>query len=218
MRRVAPVLAAVVIATGCAAPPAGAAATGFRFTSSRIDGAVRARIAGSSWHRGCPVGLGQLRYLRVAHWSWRGKRRVGELVVNADAVGAMRSAFARLYRARFQIRRMRLVDDYGASDYASIEADNTSAFNCRRATGQTRWSEHAYGRAIDVNPIENPYVYADGTTSHAASRPYLRRRVHRRGMAFHGGALVRAFAGAGWGWGGDWSGPWDFQHFSASGT
>ena len=102
---------------------------------------------------------------------------------------------------------MRLVDDYGASDYASIEADNTSAFNCRRATGASRWSQHAYGRAIDVNPIENPYVYADGTTTHARSRPYLDRAERRPGMAYRGGTLVRAFPRAGWGWGGTWRRP-----------
>ena len=142
----------------------------------------------------------------------------GVLVINADAVPAVRTAFAELFAHRFPIRRMRLVDDYGASDHASIEADNTSAFNCRRATGATRWSEHAYGRAVDVNTIENPYVYANGTTTHAASRPYLDRSRHRKGMAYAGGTLVRAFATAGWRWGGNWPGPTDYQHFSANGT
>ena len=130
----------------------------------------------------------------------------------------MRRTFARLYRKRFPIRRMRLVDDYGASDYRSIEADNTSAFNCRRTTGSTTWSQHAYGRAIDVNPIENPYVYADGTTSHPASEPYLDRSDKRRGMATPKGKLVRAFRAQDWGWGGTWSPARDYQHFSAAGT
>ncbi len=128
---------------------------------------------------------------------------------------AIRGALRTLYRARFPIRRMRLVDDYRGDDYASIQADNTSAFNCRRATGSTRWSDHAYGRAIDVNPIENPYVAADGSTAHVASRPFLDRSRHRRGMAYRGGVLVRAFASVGWGWGGTWPGPVDYQHFSA---
>jgi hypothetical protein len=130
----------------------------------------------------------------------------------------MRQVFRTLFRKRFPIRRMRLVDDYGGSDFDSIEADNTSAFNCRPVAGGGRWSQHAYGRAIDVNPIENPYVYANGTTSHRASRPYLDRARHRRGMAFQGGVLVRAFRRAGWGWGGRWSPDKDFQHFSATGT
>ena len=83
--------------------------------------------------------------------------------------------FRRLYAAGFPIRRMRPVDAYGGSDFRSIEADNTSAFNCRRVEGTSRWSNHAYGRAIDVNPIENPYVSSRGTTSHPASHPYLDR-------------------------------------------
>ena len=114
---------------------------------------------------------------------------------------------------------MRLVDDYGASDTKSIDADNTSAFNCRPVTGGTQFSEHAYGRAIDINPIENPYVYPDGTTVHKASEPYLKRSDHRRGMAFRGGVLVRAFADVGWGWGGSWKPPSavDLQHFSSTG-
>ena len=103
------------------------------------------------------------------------------------------------------------------SDFSSIEADNTSAFNCRYVDGTTRWSEHAYGRAIDLNPIENPYVTAGGTTSHRASRSFLRRAPYRPGMAVEGGAVVRAFDAVGWGWGGRWSGARDYQHFSASG-
>src|SRR4051794_35992642 len=138
------------------------------------------------------------------------------MVANASAVPALRRAFGSLYVSRFPISRMRLVDDYGGSDFRSIEADNTSAFNCRRATGQSRWSEHAYGLALDVNPIENPYV-ANGRTSHPASRRYLDRSRHRRGMAYPRGALVRAFDRVGWGWGGRWSDPTDYQHFSASG-
>jgi hypothetical protein len=204
----------VACALALAAP---AAAPGFTFSSRRLGPELRARLTGSSWHRGCPVPLSGLRYLRIGYHGFDRRSHVGEMVVAASAVPAVRSAFGTLYAAGFPIRRMRLVDDYGASDYASIAADNTSAFNCRDVTGGSGWSEHAYGRAIDVNPIENPYVYKDGTTSHPASRPYLNRRRHRRGMAYHGGVLVRAFADVGWGWGGDWPRPTDYQHFSATG-
>ena len=108
------------------------------------------------------------------------------------------------------------VDAYGGSDFRSIEADNTSAFNCRYVEGTTRWSEHAYGRAIDVNPIENPYV-SRGRTSHPASVSYVDRSPRRPGMAYEGGLLVRAFDAIGWGWGGRWTSIKDYQHFSASG-
>jgi hypothetical protein len=178
----------------------------------------RARVVGVSWHEGCPVPLRRLRYVRVDHWTFRGREKRGELVVHRNAVPALREVFRTLFAERFPIRRMRLVDDYDGSDFDSIEADNTSAFNCRPVSGGGGWSQHAYGRAIDVNPIENPYVYANGTTSHRASRPYLDRRHRRRGMAVRRGALVRAFERAGWGWGGRWSPAKDYQHFSATGT
>jgi hypothetical protein len=191
--------------------------SGFRFTSAALSPALRAQLRGTSWHPGCPVSLGQLRYLRIAYWDFAHHRHLGEMVVNASAVAAVRGAFTQLFAARFPIRRMRLVDRYGGSDYDSIQADNTSSFNCRDATGSSRWSEHAYGLAIDVDPIENPYVYADGTTSHAASRPFLDRHDVRPGMAEPGGTLVRAFSAVGWGWGGRWPLPTDFQHFSVNG-
>ena len=220
------VLAAVASSGGpAAARPAtphmarAAAAPPFTFSARRLGPATRARVTGSSWHPGCPVALADLRVLRIGYWDFGGRAHVGRMIVAASAVPAMRRAFAALFDARFPIRRMRLVDDYGASDFASIAADNTSAFNCRNATGSSRFSEHAFGRAVDVNPIENPYVYPDGTTVHAASRPYLDRSRHRPGMAFHGGVLVRAFAAAGWRWGGDWRPPsaTDYQHFSSTG-
>jgi hypothetical protein len=209
-------------ARGAAGAPAtvqAAAGPAFTFSVVPLGSSTRRRVSGSSWHPGCPVALDDLRLLRIGYWDFDRRPRVGRMIVAASAVAPMRRAFAELFRARFPIRRMRLVDDYGASDYASIEADNTSAFNCRLATGSSRFSEHAYGRAVDVNPIENPYVYPNGTTVHAASRPYLDRSRHRPGMAFRGGVLVRAFAAAGWGWGGVWRPPsgTDYQHFSATG-
>jgi hypothetical protein len=188
----------------------------FRFVARKLSRTLRRRITGVSWHKGCPVSRGRLRYLRIAYHGFDGRVHTGRMIANRSAVRPLKRAFARLYRSRFPIRRMRLVEHYGGSDYRSIEADNTSAFNCRRATGQSRWSQHAYGRAVDVNPIENPYV-ANGRTTHPASRRYLDRSRHRRGMAYPGGALVRAFNRIGWGWGGTWSNPTDYQHFSANG-
>ena len=139
------------------------------------------------------------------------------MIANRSATTALVTVFRTLYGARFPIRRMEPVDRYRGDDYRSIEADNTSAFNCRSATGSSHWSNHAYGLAIDVNPIENPYI-SNGMTSHPASRPYLDRSRHRLGMAYAGGVLVRAFAGVGWGWGGSWAGSvQDTQHFSYNG-
>ena len=207
-------------ALGCAALLAGSGATApapFRGTIERIDAAQAKRMTGVSWRPGCPVGLGDLRLLRLSHWGFDGKARIGRLIVHRDAARDFVQVFRDLYTARFRIRRMVPVDAYGASDFRSIEADNTSAFNCRYVEGTTRWSNHAFGTAIDVNPIENPYV-SGGRTAHRASRPYIARTPRRPGMAYEGGALVRAFDRIGWGWGGRWTSVQDYQHFSASGS
>jgi hypothetical protein len=173
-------------------------------------------MTGLSWRPACPVPLRDLRLLRLSHWGFDRTVRTGRLIVHEDVARQVLGVFRELYAKRFPIRRMVPVDAYGASDFRSIEADNTSAFNCRHVEGTQRWSEHAYGRAIDVNPIENPYV-SGGRTSHRASVPYLDRSRRRPGMTHEGGALVRAFDAIGWGWGGRWTSVKDYQHFSASG-
>ena len=173
-------------------------------------------MTGVSWRPGCPVALFDLRLLTLSHRDFDGGTRTGRLIVHKDVARDVLGVFRRLYTERFPIRRMLPVDAYGASDFRSIEADNTSAFNCRYVEGTNRWSEHAFGRAIDVNPIENPYV-SGGRSSHRASRPYLDRARRRPGMAYEGGALVRAFGEIGWSWGGRWTSVKDYQHFSASG-
>ena len=195
---------------------ASALVPGFHARVQPIPPAVRAQMTGVSWRAGCPVGLSDLRLVTLTYRGFDGHAHTGRLVANQDAAAALVAVFRRLYAAGFPIRRMELVDRYGGDDYRSIEADNTSAFNCRAATGSSHWSQHAYGRAIDVNPIENPYV-SGGATSHRASRAYLDRAAHRPGMAYAGGVLVEAFRGVGWSWGGSWSGIKDYQHFSSQG-
>jgi len=205
-------LAIALVATSSASP----APSPFRGTIARIDAAQAKRMTGVSWRAGCPVPLRDLRLLTVAHWRFDGRARTGRLIVHEDVARDVLGVFRRLYAAKFRVRRITPVDAYGGSDFRSIEADNTSAFNCRYVDGTTRWSEHAYGRAIDVNPIENPYV-SGGRTSHRDSEPYVDRSRRRPGMAYEGGVLVRAFDAIGWGWGGRWSSVKDYQHFSASG-
>jgi hypothetical protein len=176
---------------------------------------VTARQLPYSWRPGCPVPPGQLRLVRLSYWGFDGRPHVGRLVVNADVTRAVTVVFRQLYRARFPIRRLRPIDAYRGSDDASIAADNTAGFNCRYAvaSGPKSWSVHAYGRAIDVNPVENPYLEG-GRVLPPRGAPFVARSPHRRGMAE--GVLVDAFAAVGWGWGGRWSSP-DYQHFSANG-
>src|SRR6266511_4202879 len=131
--------------------------------------------------------------------------------------GDVVKVFRTMFRARYPIRRMRLVDDYRGDDNSSMAADNASAFNCRRVTGGTAWSEHAYGRAIDVNPVENPYVSSSGKVLPPAGLRYADRSSRARGVIHHGDVVWRAFRSIGWGWGGDWRSFQDYQHFSATG-
>ncbi|HLM32039.1 MAG TPA: M15 family metallopeptidase [Solirubrobacterales bacterium] len=190
----------------------------FEGGSQPIAGHVRERIVGSSWHRGCPVGLEKLRLLRLTYWGFDDRAHRGRLVVNRRFDEEIVRVMKRLYRLRYPIRRMRLIDRYDADDHRSMSADNTSAFNCRFVAGTNRWSMHAYGLAIDLNPVENPYV-SGSHVSPPAGRPYADRSRHARGMVHAGDPVVRAFArSAGWEWGGSWAGATrDFQHFSANG-
>jgi hypothetical protein len=220
MRRVRSLLAlAAAVAVLAAAAPASAALPPYRSSVRPLSKAMRAQMTGNSWHRGCPVGLRGLRLVTVRYWDFHLHRRIGRLVVDRAVARDVALTFGRLYRLRYRIRRMVPIDRYGGSDFRSIEADNTSAFNCRYVDGTTRWSNHAFGTAIDLNPIENPYVTASGTTSHRASRRYVDRSRRRSpAMVLAGDRVVRAFAAIGWGWGGTWSGGHDYQHFSADGT
>jgi hypothetical protein len=188
----------------------------FQGTSERITGELRDRIIGSSWHPGCPVALEDLRVLRMDRWGFDGKPHRGSLVVHRTYAHDVLRVFEKLYEAHFPIRRMRLVDTYGADDDRSMAANNTSAFNCRVVTGGSSWSEHSYGMAIDINPIQNPYVVG-GTVLPLAGAAFLDRSRDAKGIIHAGDVVVKAFAEIGWGWGGSWSSIKDYQHFSATG-
>jgi hypothetical protein len=159
----------------------------------------------------------QLRALHVDYWGFDDAPHTGTLIVGADVAGPVAAVFAQLFREKFPIRRVEPVDAYGGDDEKSLEADNTAGFNCRNVVGSgpARWSVHAYGKAIDVNPVENPYLEA-GHVHPAGGADYVSRTPLRAGMAVSGGPLVRAFAAIGWKWGGKWSTP-DYQHFSSTG-
>jgi hypothetical protein len=133
-------------------------AAAFEGSVSVLDAATKNSMIGVSWRPGCPVPLADLRLLRLSYWSFDGRVHHGELIVNADATSAVLAAFRLLFTAHYPIHQMRPVEAYGGSDERSMLADNTSAFNCRGVPGSTAWSQHAYGRAVDINPFENPEV------------------------------------------------------------
>jgi hypothetical protein len=205
--RIALLAVAAFLAVG--ASPAAGAAPGF---TGRVE-PVRWADLRFSYRTGCPVGPSQLRTVSVSHWGFDGKPRVGRVVVAKRLAPRVLAVFRTLWEAKFPIRRLQPVSAYRGSDDASMAADNTSGFNCRFVGGTSRWSMHAYGEAIDVNPVENPYVRGS-TVSPPAGRAYLDRSRYRPGMAVRGGILVRAFAAAGWRWGASFG---DYQHFSTTG-
>jgi D-alanyl-D-alanine carboxypeptidase len=185
---------------------------------------VQAQLkSGGFWHQGCPVGLSGLRLLTVRHWGFDGRAHTGQLVVNRAAARPLARAFGRLYGLHFPIRHMLLDDMYGPKSGRPGNGDVTASFECRQAVpspcsggrGTGSWSMHAYGLAVDVNPLENPYVGC-GQSRDPAARPYFDRSRHRKGMVTRG--VIQAFGSIGWGWGGAWSGNTkDYMHFSSTG-
>ena len=202
-------------------PVAALALAPFHFSIRPLSAPVRSELRREVWHPGCPVPLSGLRMLTVSYLGFDGRTHTGRLVVTRSAAAPLTRVFRRLYAIRFPIRHMHLSDAYGPSP--PHDGDVTASFECRQAVpspcvggkGTGSWSEHAFGLAVDVNPVENPYVGC-GQSRDPASRPYFNRSRHRKGMVTS--AVIRAFASIGWGWGGSWAGSTkDYMHFSASG-
>ena len=217
---------AVIAAVISALVPATDARVGPTFHSSvkPLSNSVKAEIKkGGRWHTGCPVSLSDLRVLTVTHRGFDKHNHSGQLIVNKSAARALASVFHRLYLLHFPIRHMSIDSMYGPASQQPKDGDVSGSFSCRnavpspctggRSTGH--WSNHAYGLAVDVNPVENPYVGC-GMSRDPLAQSYRNRSHHRPGMVT---AQVRkAFASIGWGWGGSWSGDTkDYMHFSYNG-
>ncbi|MFF8841545.1 M15 family metallopeptidase [Streptomyces sp. NPDC015127] len=173
---------------------------------------------GASHTPGCPVPPERLRLITMNHWGFDGRVHRGELIVHQDAVRPVLRVFRKIFEERFPIRRMRVMAEYDGSDARAMADDNTSAFNCRRVTGDAgHLSRHSYGDAVDINPLENPYVDRAGAVHPPAARRHLERNPATEGLIVPGDPVARAMESAGWEWGGHWSPP-DYQHFSADGT
>lgn len=170
----------------------------------------------ASWRVGCPVGPSDLRAVTFPHLRLDGSRTRGVLIVHRDVVADVATLARAAHGTRFPIAQARPVDDFGGDDDASMAADNSSAFNCRRVAGTTTWSQHAYGTAVDLNPVRNPSV-RDGRIDPPAGAAYTDRSDVRPGMLVEGGAVVDAVDRLGWGWGGRWRSGADHQHVSRSG-
>lgn len=187
--------------------------------AARVSGPLRRGDVPLSWRPGCPVPPSALRAIHLSYVDFASRVHTGVIIVNARVVMQVIHVFAILYRARFPIKEMEPVDAFGGSDQRSMAADNTSGFNCRPAVapGPAQWSMHAYGLAIDVNTVQNPYLEPGSRAQPPAGAAHADRTDIRPGMAYRGGILVAAFGSIGWGWGGNWAGTPDYQHFSVNG-
>jgi hypothetical protein len=185
----------------------------FSASITPIPEAVRARMTGKSYRAEdprCPP-FEELAYLSLDHVTFDGGIARGELVVAAALAPRAVELFRRLFALGFPIRQMKLVDDYGASDDASMTADNSSAFNFRVISGTEMLSQHALGRAIDINPVENPWRKPDRIVP-AAGAAFADRTQIRPGMIVRPGPIVALFDELGWEWGGDWRHAFDDHH------
>lgn len=176
----------------------------------------------STWREDCPTTLDELRYLTVSYWGFDELHHTGDLIVHRDVAEDIVGVFEQLHAARFPIEQIGLLDDEDVQTFHRHGDDNlTAAYHCRASTGSSRWSQHAYGRAIDVNPFHNPYwkVTDAGTVVLPAyATAYLDRDRDVPGMIVEGDVVVTAFDAIGWGWGGRWNTLKDWQHFSANGN
>jgi len=215
-------------ATPTVAPPSATASpsptpTGparFVGSVSRLHGATRSWILEKNWHPGCPVPISQLRVVTVSYWGFDGIVKQGPLVLNASVAGDVLGVFHRLFNHHFPIKRIGLAAKWHPprpSDRFTT-SDETASFSCRPVTDGTVLSQHSYGWAVDINPLQNPYIGTDGRVRRIAERRYVDRSQDLPGMIHDGDVVVRSFARIGWGWGGHWNSLKDYMHFSLTGT
>jgi hypothetical protein len=203
------------------------ARSGFKGKTDPLPAGLAAEMRGTTWKPGCPVPLDDLRILHFNYWGFDHALRRGPMVVNASAADDVLWVFHQLFDARFPIKRVDLSTPFHPNSFAqhrriTSHRSVTASFNCRpvvTALGPAdTYSQHSYGLAIDLNPLQNPYVTSDGFVRNRAAEPYLDRSRNLEGMIHEGDVVFRSFAAIGWSWGGNWSGDKDYMHFSQSGT
>ncbi len=192
----------------------------YNYTISQITPEIKNRMyEGNSHKDNCPVVLKDLRYLNLEYLNFKGETKVGELIVHKSVATEIVDIFKTLFETKYPIERIELVSNYNGNDWNSIEVNNTSAYNCRFVEGTKRWSRHAYGKAIDINPIQNPFISKKGKISHKASFLHTKRE-HKdlnspkdKARILKSDIIVKTFKNYGWIWGGDWITIKDYQHF-----
>lgn len=182
------------------------------FAQHEISEAVLSRINGVSYRENGLVPVSDLTYLTLGYWGFDSQLHCGELIVHRTLAREVLYMFQTLAQSRFPIAQMRLIDDFYADDEASMAANNTSALCVRPIGGTDRWSQHSYGAAIDINPVQNPFM-TGGRVYPPGSETYCDRENVRPGMIMPGLVCHQVFVSCGWTWGGDWTEPKDYHHF-----
>jgi hypothetical protein len=187
------------------------------FTVQPVPDAVFERMQGYSYPKGCTIARADLRYLRLSHVDAEGHEHVGEMVCNKAIAQDVLDIFRELYRQKYPIQRIRLIDDYEANDERSMRDNNTSSFCYRTVSGTTKLSKHAQGMAVDINTLYNPYVRT-GKDGRRIVEPSTAVKYVDRTKSFpykieKGDLLHRLFLRHGFRWGGSWRTMKDWQHF-----
>lgn len=192
------------------------------FTVSKISDDILQYINGKSYVENDNIGLGDLRYLKLLHYNYDHRIQVGEMIVNEKIAEDVKEVFQELFSEEYEIESMYLIDKFWTgdsvdSDTNSIEHNNTSAFNYRVVPNTERLSNHAAGLAIDINPLQNPYVKYNSDGSFAKyykdMELYTDRKQKGKHMITHEDICYKVFKGHGFTWGGDWNSSKDYQHF-----
>ena len=183
------------------------------FSASVIPPEIEARMRGKSYPDGATIALSELRYLRLSYVDFDGESQTGEMVCNAAIADDLLAIFQALYEEEYPICSILLVDDFGGSDDESMKADNTSCFNFRTVPGSKSLSRHAFGMAVDVNPLENPYINRSGVVMPAEGQPYVDRSRDFPHKIDRDDLCCRLFLEHGFTWGGNWTDRKDYQHF-----
>lgn len=191
------------------------------FVAYEIPEDVYNYINGKSYQENPYVALSDLRYVKLLHYNFNHELQVGELIVAADLQGDYLGIFVELFVAEYEIQSMYLPDKYWtgdptSTDSASIDANNSSCFMYRPATGSSKLSKHSYGRAIDINPQQNPYVsYSSGSPvwSHENANDYIDRTTGLPHVITENDVCYQIFTKYGFTWGGSWTNIKDYQHF-----
>lgn len=166
-----------------------------------------------TWQENCPVALKDLSYLSVSYLGYDDAVHIGNMIVNKKLAEEVVEIFKEIFLNKFPIASMKIMSDYQGDDIVSMNNNNSSAFNCREITGKKGvFSNHSYGIAIDINPIENPYVKGNVILPELGKK-FTNRNIKKKGMIIKGDKIYQSFIKRGWIWGGNWNSLKDYQHF-----